>query len=65
MRTEDTIAELRREAELRRNDFVPTFTTNISDMCFDVANRLEERTAILVDGGFYRRRAYYLFGEKS
>lgn len=25
----------------------------------------EVRTAILVDGGFYRKRAYYLFGEKT
>ena len=25
----------------------------------------EVRTAILVDGGFYRKRAYYLFGEKN
>lgn len=24
-----------------------------------------EKTAILVDGTFYRRRAYYLFGNKT
>lgn len=23
-----------------------------------------EKTAIMVDGAFYRRRAYYLFGDK-
>ena len=27
--------------------------------------RTGEKTAILVDGGFYRRRAYYLFGDKD
>lgn len=29
------------------------------------AERTGEKTAILVDGGFYRRRAHYLFGEKT
>ena len=28
-------------------------------------NKYDVKTAILVDGGFYRRRAYYYCGEKS
>lgn len=43
METEVMIRELRREAEKHKNDRALTFQTNISDMCNDVANRLEEQ----------------------
>lgn len=42
MRTEVMISELRKESEKRKDDNVFTFQTNISVMCRDVANRLEE-----------------------
>ena len=37
----------------------------MSNQCGEKPVRTGEKTAILVDGGFYRRRAYYLFGDKS
>ena len=40
--TEYMIKTLRGYAENHKNDFVSTFDTNVSEMCFDVADRLEE-----------------------
>ena len=42
MDTERMIRELRRTAKKHQNDVLHTFDTNISAMCTDVANRLEE-----------------------
>lgn len=42
METQQTITELRRLEEKHKNDDVPTFSTNWSLLCHDVANRLEE-----------------------
>ena len=42
MDTERMIRELRRTAEKHQNDVLHTFDTDISAMCTDVANRLEE-----------------------
>lgn len=45
MTTETMIAELRRLYQIHKNDRVLTFETNWSQLCFDVANRLEELQA--------------------
>ena len=42
MRTDVMISQLRREAKKHENDKLQTFDTNITAMCTDVANRLEE-----------------------
>lgn len=42
MDTERMIRELRRTAKKHQNDVLHTFDTDISAMCTDVANRLEE-----------------------
>ena len=42
MTTEVMIAELRRLYQIHKNDKVLTFETNLSQLCYDVANRLEE-----------------------
>ena len=39
------IAELRRLSQIHKNDRVLTFETNWSQLCYDVANRLEELQA--------------------
>ena len=39
------IAELRRLSQIHKNDRVLTFETNWGQLCFDVANRLEELQA--------------------
>lgn len=43
METDVMIRQLRIEAKKHENDKVSTFETNISVMCYDVANRLEEQ----------------------
>ena len=45
MTTETMIAELRRLSQIHKNYRVLTFETNWSQLCFDVANRLEELQA--------------------
>lgn len=42
METDVMIHQLRIEAKKHEKDHVNTFETNISVMCYDVANRLEE-----------------------
>ena len=42
METSTMIRQLRRTAKKHENDKLRTFDTNISQMCTDVANRLEE-----------------------
>lgn len=42
METSTMIRQLRRTAKKHENDRLHTFDTNISAMCTDVANRLEE-----------------------
>jgi hypothetical protein len=42
METDTMIRQLRIEAKKHEKDRVKTFETNISVMCYDVANRLEE-----------------------
>ena len=42
MRTDVMINQLRKEAKKHENDKLLTFATNITAMCTDVANRLEE-----------------------
>lgn len=41
MNTETMITELKAVAEKHKNDFVPTFQTNISSMCRDIIPKLE------------------------
>lgn len=41
MNTETMISELKAVAEKHKNDFVPTFQTNISAMCRDIIPELE------------------------
>lgn len=42
MRTDVMINELRRTAKKHENDKLFTFDTNITQMCMDTANRIEE-----------------------
>lgn len=42
MNTETMIKELNAVAEKHKNDFVPTFQTNISAMCRDIIPKLEQ-----------------------
>ncbi len=42
MNTETMITELKAVAEKHKNDFVPTFQTNISAMCRDIIPKLEQ-----------------------
>lgn len=46
METDVMIKELRKVAKKHENDKLYTFDTNISQMCVDVANRLEELNEI-------------------
>ncbi|NBH15610.1 hypothetical protein D3Z36_15970 [Lachnospiraceae bacterium] len=48
MKTVDMIRELRREAEKHKSDKVFTGQTNISVMCADVADKLEENLKALI-----------------
>lgn len=48
MKTTDLIRELRGEAERHKNDKVFTGQTNISAMCTDVADKLEENLKALI-----------------
>ncbi len=49
MNTVDMIRELRGEAERHKNDKVFTGQTNITTMCTDVANKLEENLKALIN----------------
>ena len=42
MKTETMIRELNAVAEKHKNDFVPTFQTNITAMCRDIIPKLEQ-----------------------
>lgn len=42
MKTETMITELKAVMEKHKNDFVPTFQTNISAMCRDIIPKLEQ-----------------------
>ena len=42
MNTEKMITELNAVAEKRKNDFVPTFQTNITAMCRDIISKLKQ-----------------------
>lgn len=42
MNTETMITELNEVAEKHKNDFVPTFQTNITAMCRDIIPKLEQ-----------------------
>lgn len=42
MNTETMITELNAVAEKHKNDFVPTFQTNITAMCRDIIPKLEQ-----------------------